>query len=480
MSTLQQLSRAALVYLFILLAGAVLFYRERMLLADAPWVLFNIINQKSFFIQEHRYGSFITQMVPLTGSLLYVPLKWLMIAYSVAFNLFYFLTAWILHRRGEYACSILLALYFSLCVSSSYFWTNNEVHQGIAWCMLLCGYWRTYERKEELAFRHYVVLLLLAFLAIFSHPIVIAAVLYILGFLLINRTTPWKRKHSIIVLLLLILMVSKYLSSKAGWYDEGKLSMLESASPQKLVDAWHSATARDFLQKCSSRYLPFSIITVFSSILLLTKRKLMLLFWMLGCMAAYMLAICVIYPHCDYSFYIESEWMSLALMPGLPLILLTTKRREMMLCTLLVGLSFCWSLTNIYRASGTFQNRVKILENTVNWLQQNDYHKVVALTENSDLQHPLEQYLIMDWGLPVELMLLNNLNNPHQETVTAVCITKNRFEETYAPLGPSYFFNSFYAEKISHLNAYYFRLDSLKPYQTIDVSRLMEVMQHTR
>lgn len=182
----KQLSQIALIYLFILLTGALFFYKERMLMADAPWVLYNIINKRSFFIQEHRYGSFITQLVPLLGCLLYLPIKWLMISYSVTFNLFYFLAAWLLHRKGQYIFAILLALYFSLCVSSSYFWTNNEVHQGLTWCMLLCGYWSYQEQKGDFKFVHYCGILALAFLAIFSHPIIIVATIYTFGVLFID------------------------------------------------------------------------------------------------------------------------------------------------------------------------------------------------------------------------------------------------------------------------------------------------------
>jgi len=65
---LANIAFAAMGALFVL---AILFYKERVLFADAAFIAFHIINDKKLAIQENRYGSFITQVVPLFGQKLH-------------------------------------------------------------------------------------------------------------------------------------------------------------------------------------------------------------------------------------------------------------------------------------------------------------------------------------------------------------------------------------------------------------------------
>ncbi|MFI5196881.1 MAG: hypothetical protein ACHQD8_07305, partial [Chitinophagales bacterium] len=83
---LAKISLAAMGVLFVL--GAI-FYKERVLFADASFILFAIINDNHFAIQVERYGSFITQLFPYLGQKLHLPLNTLMFLYGISFNLFF-------------------------------------------------------------------------------------------------------------------------------------------------------------------------------------------------------------------------------------------------------------------------------------------------------------------------------------------------------------------------------------------------------
>src|SRR6185436_11625598 len=103
-------------------------------------MIFRIINLGELQPQEYRFGSFITQIFPLLGSKLHLPLSWIVVLYSASFNLFYLAVAAILVLKiKEYALAILMSFYYVLFVSDSYFWISNEVHQGIAWMFLFFG-----------------------------------------------------------------------------------------------------------------------------------------------------------------------------------------------------------------------------------------------------------------------------------------------------------------------------------------------------
>src|SRR5690242_15572307 len=83
----------------LLLVGAAYFSLERILFSDASFILFRLINLHGLQIQEHRYGSAITQGIPLLASRLHMPLKAIVFLYSVSFNLFYLVVAALLLYR---------------------------------------------------------------------------------------------------------------------------------------------------------------------------------------------------------------------------------------------------------------------------------------------------------------------------------------------------------------------------------------------
>ena len=66
--SIKKLANIAVVAMGSLFILAILFCRERVLFADASYVLFDIVNAKHLNIQEHRYGSFITQLFPYMGN----------------------------------------------------------------------------------------------------------------------------------------------------------------------------------------------------------------------------------------------------------------------------------------------------------------------------------------------------------------------------------------------------------------------------
>src|ERR1044071_9848746 len=98
----EKLRKAALISLgtlAVLLLAAGLFWKERMLLCDAPHIAFRILNEGKLQIHQHRYGAFVTQSFPLIASKLPLPLSIVLFLYSISFNLFYFLVGALLVFR---------------------------------------------------------------------------------------------------------------------------------------------------------------------------------------------------------------------------------------------------------------------------------------------------------------------------------------------------------------------------------------------
>ena len=98
----------ALGALVLLLIGAVIYFRERMLFADASAILFKIINSGQIEIVEHRYGSFITQLFPYLAVKLHLSLEIIVLLYSISFNLFYLGVAVLLVYKSQFELQVQL------------------------------------------------------------------------------------------------------------------------------------------------------------------------------------------------------------------------------------------------------------------------------------------------------------------------------------------------------------------------------------
>src|SRR6185369_12630014 len=146
-----------------------------------------------------RYGSFITQMVPYFAQKLHLPIKAILIGYSVSFNLFYLSVASLLvYRYKQYALGILMALYYFLFVTDSYFWTNNEIHQAVGWMFLFFGVTLNMGNKNVKMPVLLPVFSVLAFLAVFTHFVVIIPVVFLWVYFLIEKNNwPFSKNTSV-------------------------------------------------------------------------------------------------------------------------------------------------------------------------------------------------------------------------------------------------------------------------------------------
>ncbi len=130
--------RIAVVVMATLLILAVMCMQARMLFLDAPFILFNILNNGHPMIMEHRYGSIITQIWPWLGSEMGLPLDVLLSIYNLSFNIFYLLVALLMvFKWKEYGIAVLIALYYTLMAGSAFFGpTTKYIRQ---WAGFLFG-----------------------------------------------------------------------------------------------------------------------------------------------------------------------------------------------------------------------------------------------------------------------------------------------------------------------------------------------------
>lgn len=466
-ANLKMPSKIALWALVILSIGAVYYYQERMLFSDAAWVFYNITNQKQLFIQEHRYGSFITQLFPLIGLALHLPLKGILILYSLSFNLFPLITGFILYQKRQYEWVIVLALYLTICVSESYYWTNNEVHQGIIWLCASMGLLNHIIKKDTHTIGYLLLFGLLAFLAIFAHPILMIISAFAFGMFALSMhqqvgVRPLLRYGCLIAGLIGI----KYYLSQHGWYDQTKLESIHKISSiQSIIQALHSATVQTFIDNCLSRYLIFTVFFLIGIIIMLLQKRYLSLLWTVLFTTAYILCIGIIYPTCDNLFYIESEWMPICIMGIWAVCFWGLKQFYPSMASLLLFLVLGIQIIQIHNSAPKFTKRINCIQSIINQPKIQAAQKVLIgpLPENDSLR----KTLLMSWGLPIETLIYSSIETP-QHIVSVRIVDSNELKQL-TPL-PNMFINPFYNEKYDRLNAAYFKLDSKTPYLICDSS----------
>lgn len=444
----------------VLLSGALIFFRQRMFFVDPCFVAFEIINTHALVITEHRYGAFITQIVPLISSLLHFPLPLLLLLYSASFYIFYIGVCFLLiYKFRQYALALLMIFYFTLFVSDVYFWPNNEVHQGIAWMYLFFGLQFNNVSMRQ-TFWFHATSILTVFLAIFSHFIVMLPLtfLWIFFTMYYDRVKKEKKSFPIYSCILLTLMIIKYILGSKGWYDGEKLKGVTHLSPSSIVDAFSSGQLQTLGMLLLTNYWIVILVFVTGMWGVLREKKYALIFLTTGFVIGYLVLVSITFPSAfgrEILFYMESQWMAMAIIVATPFVFyfLPVLREKQILG--LVAAILLIRLIYIGFSFSQFNERFISLRDHVDALRGSGVTKV--LIENTP---ELKEKYLMNWGLPVESLMFSAMEERAQP-VTFKVIEPGEKDL----ISSDSFYSSFRIMKIAELNPYYFKLDTIQPYR---------------
>jgi hypothetical protein len=465
-------AQIALSLLVALLVGAILFYKERMLFIDAPHVLFRVVNDGRFHIEEQRYGSFITQLFPLLSAKLHMPFKALVVLYSCSFYLFYLAIVLLLvYKYRNYSLAILFGLYLTIFVSDTFYWPNNEVHQGMAWLMLAfaLNYFVALKNRPLLVA---VFLFALFFaLAVWTHPLVMLVAIYLWFFFWLDKAHwPYSRIQSIIFTgILLLLSFLKYYQGAHHGYDSTKIEMVTHFDIHKLTGILASPQLHYFVKGCIINYWLFVLLFVAGLTVLLKERKYLLFTWTLLCASGYLVLICLTFWDITSNrFYIESEYMPLSIIGCAPFVYYVLPRLGRWQVITIMLLIFVTRLYYIYNSAPLFTGRVVQIEKIQTKMKEKNLAKIIIpgpVKEADDV-------LIMNWGAPVESIVFSKLNSETPQR-TFIFIDQGQ-SGIAAKVGKDTLLGCWEKRPVSQLNSYYFRVDTTTAYQVINYSALMQ------
>ena len=465
-NSLKAAAKVSIGLLLVLLIGSIVFWKERMLFSDASYIVFRIINNGELQLQVGRYGAFVTQVFPYVASKLHLPLGTVLLLYSLSFNLFYLFVGVLLYRMRQYALTVVLALYVTLYVSDTYFWTNNEVHQGIAWMLLDFGLLQfLYEKWQSNGKRFLFISLplfaLLTFIAIYTHPLVMLSFGFLWVFFLWSKQGFFSTRLSIIYAFFVIFIcVSKFFASQNNWYDGGFIHNITHTTLPAILKTFRSELAQDFWHNGFTNYWLLWVIFITGFIFLLLRKKLGLFaYTVLSCVLYFMLICLVFYP--SKAFYIESEWMSLSILGSVAFVYFfvpsVMSYRAVVIVFLII---YAVRIGYIIHASETFADRLSFLEQVHHKMKKEKINKLIV----SDEDPGLEDRLLLTWGLPYETILFSALNHD-VPTKTMSYLKADVIEKYQATSERNCLISNFGPFCSQDINPDYFRLDTSSPYE---------------
>lgn len=218
---MKQLNKAVLYLMhgvfLLLIALSIVLYKERFY-ADSAYFFFHAINSGWFQIEHGRLLLGFSQLIPIIGVHIGLPLKYLMLSYSAGVELLYYMLFLLLvYKLKDLSAGISLLLIHLIGQLWLFHVPSLEICHGAALSLVFYSILRSGKYKDD---KWLILLLLIEWLILFSHPANLFLVPFLIGFDYLKRG--WqKRIHLSTIFFFGIALIIRLVSM--GQYDQAKL-----------------------------------------------------------------------------------------------------------------------------------------------------------------------------------------------------------------------------------------------------------------
>ena len=440
----------------LLILLSVLFYRER-LLADSGYYLMRMVNSRMPWSEHGRFILIFSQLLPWLGVSLHLPMKAILLMYSLNHVLFHLLVFYlVVYRYRNTGAGILIILLQVAGLVTGFLVPMFELYYAASMLVLFAAILFS----GRLNIPHQLIMLFLAFFIMSSHPVGIVMLIMVVGYNVIENGFKHRLFYLYLGLLLAGLMLFKYFT--ASEYESGKTAaILQDFSSGKYNAVYFSGLA-SFLLK---NYFSIALIALVITLLMINRRWYKQIWLYLFSILA--LAILSIFNtgNFDFSRYNEQVWFPVVFVVCFPLMLRLTNnigRKAGLFLSLLFIAFIGFRLFLITDNAMIYTKRTDRMQQVIEQAQQIEGRKFIvddALLVEGGIPGP-------NWSYPIETMFLSAENGKTQ--CISICTTEDYYyNEVYKQLNSTnYLFRRFEVEPLSYLNPRYFMLDTGK-YQQI-------------
>lgn len=427
---------------------------------DSSYYFFHAINSGWFHVEHGRVVLGISQLSPLIGYYLGLPLQILMLLSSVGHELFYFTVFLICYYKlKDQASAIVVLLVHLIGQLWLYYSPMLEICYGAALAVLLYALLKSGKYKDD---KWMIFMLLVQWFAMTSHPENFALVGLVIAYDIINRGFK-KRIHSItagFVLLgfvLELLSFSPYESGHVNFLAEGKKATIGNLlDTVYLNDLWNLLV--DYFPELLLMFMAVTAITWY-------KNRYWSLLLLFSLSAGIILMVNQLYYANDFSRYYESTYNPLVGIVVFLFIqecfLLPHKWLKPALAALAIVIALGRAFW-IWDFGEDLRQRSEQLDRIVDQAQWIGYSKYLINIGN--YQQPYSMYT---WANPIETLLYSAVDGA-ENSVTIAEENEVKYEKNYLSLNDStYIFRRFEIKSHDFLNDRFFELDE-EPYHYLN------------
>jgi hypothetical protein len=401
-----------------------IFFKERMLAVDPAFFSFRIIQDKSYDIELHRWGSVVSQIIPLMLLKSNCTLETFLKAYSVSFIIIYYLlfliiTVGLKNYRAGYALMITLCLVFRHC----FYYPTAELYQGMSICILIWALIVKLKESEskKLKIFLFIIICLLIYVVSYYHQLTLFAVLFILLFEILNEK---KFKDEWLIGLLIFVVAWFYIRIKiltVTDYESGKIPTL-AVFREQLSNLKHLPSYVFLKQFTKTSLLPFIVVMAVNIFLVLKRKKVLLFFFITSFIACFLILDIITYYKGESTIMYENYLTLLGLFAAVTFygLIKNFMTRWVIVFSLIM---LIWNVNAIYASHYPFSCRIDYLKRLTD-----EGHKYPEKKYLIDQANFPSIYAWTDWALPFETLLYSSLQGPDSSITFRDAVSYHQFD----------------------------------------------------
>jgi len=430
----------------VLLVLSVVFYREK-LLADSGYYLARVINSGQLWPEHGRYILILSQLLAWIGVVLHLPLKAVLILYSVNHLLFPVIVFYIsVYRLQQPMAGIVLLLLQVAGITTGFLVPMFELYYAAVLLVLLASI--LYSGKT--GFWPAFFMLVSGFFIMSSHPVGIAMIAMVLGFYTFSDCRRRLKLYLGFLAILALLVAIKIFS--VSDYESGKTAVILN---EIAGGKYNLAFFRQLLAFLATHYAFIGLLAVLIAVLMLLNQRYKMLIAYFVSLMIFIALSALNTGIFELSRYNEQVWFPIIFAVVFPLLTGLEKTVKGMGSVLLVGLLLLfgsWRLFVITENALQYSERTKVMMRLINHARTMDGHRFIV--DEFNITNPLS--IGANWSYPIETMLLSSEGGP-SESVSICTLEDYTFEDNFKKLTASdYLFRRFEIEPLSTVNRRYF------------------------
>ncbi|MFM6984957.1 MAG: hypothetical protein ACKOXF_12540 [Chitinophagaceae bacterium] len=405
-----RLTGIALFTLLCLLAAY--WYKERVLYIDSAYYAFNLFNNGYPAAEHNRYALFLYQLIPWGMFEIGASVPLTLRVYSVCHILLHGIAFLMLFRMKQPLLAALLLIMQIIGYRECFFLSVNETALAISATCLLAAWLNFRQIAQKWAFWDILISVTCILIALYSHPMSMILLPFILGFHFIrnNQNAIVKKQTLWVGLTLTVLALTKKFLSSGSGYEDDLYAQLNNTwhilSNLKDIYSFKFFTGEFKLQGGFFKIYWIPVLLMILCIYLMAQKKLwMQLTYYVLCSVGFWLLIIVFFNRGDGTIFMEKNFTPWIFVALYPLTFLITLQETKIHWPLITGIAVIYlvSFNGIFQVKDMYQKRLYLMDQLIT--QKAEGHSKL-LIQDSTVNH--EEWLGI-WALPYETLLLSKV-----------------------------------------------------------------------